>query len=105
MQTITTFPATIANGGTAESLPLLRISGTGTVNMTLNGVTFEYIFTDGIVYIDCATQEAYYGTTSKNRSLTIVGDDYPKLSVGTNTLMLNSGTVTQVIVTKRTRYL
>lgn len=104
-QTITTFPATIANAGTVLSLPLLKITGTGTVNLTLNGITFEYIFDTAYVYIDCDSQEAYYGTTSKNRSLTITGDDYMTLAIGNNSLVVNSGTVTQVLVTKRTRYL
>lgn len=108
-QTITSFPATISNGGTAESLPLLKITGSGTVNLTLNGITFQYIFPSGetYVYIDCDTMDAYYNATTalRNRSLTITGNVYMKLSVGNNTLALNSGTVSEVVVTKRTRYL
>lgn len=105
-QTITSFPGTIVNSGTAIAKPLLKIYGTGTIDMTLNGVNFSYVFdTNTYVHIDCDTMDAYYGSFSKNRSLTIVGDVFPTLSPGNNTLTLNSGTVTQVIVTKRSRFL
>lgn len=104
LQTITAFPATINNAGTAIAKPLLKITGSGVVNLTLNGVTFEYEFDTPYVYIDCESEEVYYGTASKTRNLKITGDEYMTLDVGDNILSINSGTVTEVVVTKRTRY-
>ncbi|HAO61546.1 MAG TPA: hypothetical protein DCQ90_06420 [Erysipelotrichaceae bacterium] len=103
-QTITTFPATIVNAGTAESNPLLKITGSGTVNLTLNGTTVEYTFDTPYVYFECIKgplRKAYHETTNKTRNKS---GGWPVLSPGNNTLTINSGTVTQVIVKKRTRY-
>lgn len=118
VQTIVSSPATIVNSGTAIAYPLLKIVGTGTVEFTLNGVAMEYVFPSGEtkVYIDCGSfdytnsimiQDAYYLTTTslRNRSLTITGNVFPKLSVGNNTLTIDSGSITSIEVTKRTRYL
>jgi len=103
--TVTTFPATINNPGTAESNPLLKITGSGTVNLTLNGVTFEYTFDTPYVYIDCIkgpTRRCYHESVTKTRKKS---GGWPTLAPGNNTLTVNSGTVTEVVVTKRTRYL
>ena len=104
-QTITVFPATITNTGTYESLPLLKLTGSGAVSITLNGTTFTYTFPSGetYVYIDCREQTAYYASTVDYRDGSMSGN-YPTLAIGSNTLA-KTGTLTQVVVTKRTCFL
>jgi phage-related protein len=112
-QTITTFPTTVNNPGTYLTQPLLHITGSGTVVLALNGVTMTYIFPAEETYfhLDCASFDTYYDTVAnlRNRSMTITGGTatlpFPTLATGNNTLSVTSGTVTEVIVTKRTRYL
>lgn len=118
VQTVVSSPTTVVNSGTAITYPLLKIVGTGTVELTLNGITFEYVFPSGEseVYIDCGSydytnsrviQDAYYLTMAslRNRALTITGNVFPSLSPGNNTMTFVSGSITSVEVTKRSRYL
>jgi len=104
-QTISTFPAVITNPGNTESEPLLKITGSGTVNLTLNGVTFAYVFDTPYVYIDCQSgpgRDVFHLDVKKTRNKS---GGYPFLSPGSNELVINNGTVSEVIVTKRSRYL
>lgn len=104
-QTITDFPAVIVNSGNADTWPLLKITGTGLVDITLNGFNFTYDFDTAYVYLECAqglTRNAYFGTDRKNRKKT---GSWPYLSPGNNTLTVNSGTVAEIVVTKRSRFL
>lgn len=106
----TSFPASITHAGTVSSDPLLKVTGSGTVVFVINGVSCTYVFDTTYVYIDCASKEAYYSTTLKNRNLTLpVGTNgerlFPTLSVGVNAITITSGTVTAIEVTERTRYI
>lgn len=108
--TKTSFPATYTNAGTVASLPSISITGSGTVVIVFNGVTMTYVFDTGYTTVDCLSKEAYYGTTLKNRNLTLAAGTngerlFPYLSVGSNTISIASGTVTQIDITPRTRYL
>lgn len=108
--TKTSFPATYTNAGTVTSLPSISITGSGTVVIVFNGVTMTYVFDTGYTTIDCLSKEAYYGTTLKNRNLTLAAGTngerlFPYLSVGSNTISITSGTVTQIDISPRTRYL
>jgi phage-related protein len=91
----------VTNDGTAVSLPLLKITGTGTVVVTINGRSFTYVFDSTYVYIDSQSMEAYYLTTLKNRKMS---GDFPYFDVGLNTITW-SGNITELVITKRTRYL
>lgn len=101
----TSFPATYVNAGALISKPLLKVSGTGTVVFVVNGTTLTYVFDTAYVYIDCDTMDAYYLTTLKNRNLSITGNVYPTLSVGSNTISITSGTITSIVITPRTRFI
>jgi len=110
VQTIVSTPATIVNSGTAIALPLLKVVGAGIVELTLNGIsmTYEYPSGESYFHLDCATMDTYYDvpTALRNRSITMSPiDTIPVLNVGNNTLTLDSGSITSVEVTKRTRYL
>ena len=99
-----TEPTVVANAGTYFSEPLLKITGSGVISVTVGDMTFGYNFGDETeVYIDGAIKEAYYPTVEelKNRKMT---GDFPRLEVGNN-IVTWTGTVTEIILTKRTRYL
>lgn len=102
--TITTFPTVISYAGSAVSYPLLKIAGSGLVTITLNGVPFTYNFDTPYIYLECmpgADRGAYYLGTLKNRRKT---GGYPYLTPGNNNLSV-SGTVTEIVLSKRTRFL
>lgn len=104
--TKTDFPATYVNTGTLISKPLLKVSGTGTVVFVVNGTTLTYVFDTAYVYIDCDRMSAFYSVLDdKCGNLTLSPDDYPTLSVGSNTISLTSGTITEIVITPRTRFI
>ena len=96
-------PGNLTNAGTVNSLPLLKITGTGTVVITIGGRSFTYVFDTPSVYIDSDSQEAYYlvPTTRKTNKMT---GAFPYLTPGVNAVSW-TGTVTQIIITPRSRYL
>ena len=95
-------PGNVTNQGTVNSLPLIKITGTGTVVITIGGRSFTYVFgAEPHVFIDSFIQEAYYLTTLKNANMT---GAFPYLTPGVNAISW-TGTVTQIIITPRSRYL
>lgn len=99
--TKTTFPATYTNGGTVDALPLLKVTGTGTVAVTIGANTMTVVLDTAYVHIDSLAKDVYYTTTKKNRNAT---GTFPTLAVGSNTISV-TGTVTEIVITPRTRYL
>lgn len=107
--TKSSFPATYTNSGTIASKPLLKVTGTGTAVFVVNGVSMTYVFDTAYVYIDCDSKEAYYGTVLKNRLLSLTAGTngerlFPSLSVGANAITVTSGTITEIVITPRTRF-
>lgn len=99
--TKTTFPASYTNAGTVVAKPLLKVTGTGTVSVTIGANTMSVILDTAYVYIDTDAMDVYHLTTLKNRNST---GTFPTLAVGSNTISV-TGTVTEIIITPRTRYL
>lgn len=107
--TKTSFPATYTNSGSVVSNPLLKVTGSGTVVFVVNGVSVTYVFDTAYVYLDCNLKEAYHLNVLKNRNLTLpVGSNgqrvFPSLSVGVNNITITSGTITEIVITPRTRF-
>ena len=97
-----TSPGNVTNAGTVNSLPLIKITGIGTVVITIGGRSFTYVFgAEPYVYIDSDIQDAYYSTTKKNANMT---GAFPYLTPGVNAVSW-TGTVTELVVTPRSRYL
>ena len=97
-----TAPTNVLNLGTYYSEPLLKITGSGVVNITVGDYSFTYNFGgDSEVYIDSEIKEAYLGSTLKNRQMT---GDFPLLNVGSNSVSW-TGDVTEIVITQRTRFL
>ena len=79
-----------------EGLPLLKVTGNGT--LTLNGTSIVIAGTDGAFYIDCDTQNAYAGTVNMNSKIT--ADDFPRVIGGENEILLGAG-IESVEITPR----
>ena len=83
MTVTVTEPSLLVNPTLFESKPLLRIYGTGTVNIndqyiTISAHSFPYID------IDCELMDAYYGSSNANSYVTFSTNDYITLRSGNN---------------------
>ena len=82
------------NTGNIYSFPMIKLTGTGTVDITVNNVRLTYTFNgEPYVEIDCESGKEKYNGLSRSRQLSI-GMDYPKLNPGVNIVTLHSGTCT-----------
>ena len=83
MTVTVTEPTLLVNPTLFESKPLLRIYGTGTVNInnqyiTISAHSFPYID------IDCELMDAFYGSSNANQYVTFSDNDYITLKSGNN---------------------
>lgn len=102
-QTITS-GGIVTNAGNIISKPIITIEGSGTVELSLEGIAqFTYEFPEGEnkVVIDCEKEDAYLGNVLKNRNMT---GEFPKLAVGSNTITY-TGTVTSLKVHPKSRWI
>lgn len=99
--TTLTAPGTYTNLGTYFSEPLLKLTGTGIVVLTIGTQSFEYNFDTPYVYVDSKLKDCYYSNTYKNRRMT---GDFPIFNIGSNAISW-TGNLTQLVITPRTRYL
>lgn len=95
---------TIQNTGTRFSRPVYKITGTGSINLIVNGETLtinnDLATVDGIFYVDCERMLVY---NSANQNLMPkTSGKLPFLAVGTNSITW-TGNVTSVKVTKNER--
>lgn len=104
-QTITSSGATVTNSGNVESKPSITITGSGTINFSLNGTQIFVIVmgTQTSITINAETLEAYSGEILMNRAVT---GDYAnlRLSPGANTFSW-TGTVTKIVIHNRSRWI
>lgn len=95
----------VFNRGNTVARPTITIYGSGTIDLSINGVQlFTLTMSDAeYITIDSAQMNAYYGETLMNRA--VVGD-YSNLmfKVGTNTVSW-TGTVTKIDVEKFARWI
>lgn len=92
---------TIFNPSTANAKPIIKIYGTGTINLTVNSTAITLTNVVDYVTIDGQLMDCYKGTILKNGDM--VGD-FPILTVGTNTINW-SGTVIKIEIQGNWRYL
>lgn len=96
---------TLTNPGTAASLPVIRVNGSGAGALTVNGNVVSFSDIDGSVTLDSAMQETYQDTgtelISKNSTKT---GDYPALLPGENTISFSDG-ITSLEITPNWRWL
>lgn len=95
---------TVSNVGNHTAKPIITIEGSGTVELSVNSsLVCRYTFPDGddTVVIDCEKQDAYYGSSLKNRNM--IGD-FPSLAKGSNVISW-SGTVKSISIERYSRWL
>lgn len=93
----------IENIGNYTSKPLITITGSGVVDLTVNGTAIlRYTFPEGrdTVILDSEKQDAYLGNVLKNRNM--IGE-FPIFEKGSNTISW-SGTVESVTVKRYSRW-
>lgn len=95
---------TVDNIGLEKSKPIIKLTGSGTVAIQLNGTTvFNYIFPENEteVIVDSIQEEAYLNGFYKNRNMT---GEFPILEVGENTISW-SGNLTKIEIEPKSRWL
>lgn len=94
----------VNNRGNYLSKPIMAITGTGTIELIVNGnKIFSYTFPDGetSVVIDSEKQDAYLGSILKNRNMT---GEFPIFKEGKNTIAWN-GAITSIKISSKSRWL
>ena len=94
----------IENIGNHTAKPIITITGSGTVELSLNDTLIcRYTFPDGenTVILDSEKQDAYLGSTLKNRNM--IGE-FPVFEKGNNVLSW-SGTVESIQIKHYSRWL
>ena len=97
-------PFEVFNEGLEDSKPLMILKGSGTVEISVNGVgVFSYTFPEGEneVYIDSETEDAYLGDVLKNRNM---NGEFPILIPKTNKIEW-SGDIESISILPRSRWL
>lgn len=99
--TKTTKPTTITNPGTAPSKPVIKVTGSGDVTLTINAKNVILTGISGYVTVDSELEECYKDLVGKNNNMT---GEWPELVVGSNAISW-TGTVTSVEITPNWRNL
>lgn len=94
-------PGTISNPGTAESEPIIKVYGTGNIDLTINTATMHLTNVADYVTIDSVLQDAYKDTVLKNSDML---GEFPVLAPGDNAISW-TGTVTKIEITPNWRWL
>ena len=98
----TTKPISLTNQTTTTALPVIKIYGTGTVVLSVNGTGITLTGLTSSIVLDSELQEAYTGlTTNMNSSM---NGNFPVLRIGNNTITW-TGTVTKVEIDPQWRWL
>ena len=94
----------VNNIGLEKSKPIIKLTGSGTVDLQLNGATvLNYTFPENEteVIIDSIQEEAYHDGIFKNRNM--VGE-FPILELGENIISW-SGSLTRIEIDPKSRWL
>lgn len=100
-----TTSVSIRNSGNIYSRPVITITGTGTINLSLNGNQLFVINMGSYnsITIDTNNMNAYNGSTLLNRNIIGSYDNF-KLNVGNNTISW-SGSITQIEIDNYSRWI
>ena len=100
--TFTTKNFSIYNNGTQEADTIIKIYGTGNIQISNNGETMQIDDVSDYVLLDSEKQECI-SNTGESKDWNTIGN-YIKLDVGNNTFEL-TGNITKVEITYRETYL
>lgn len=95
---------TVNNQGLEKSKPILKLYGSGTITISLNGLTAFTVTIDeddDYIVIDSLEEEAYNDTELKNRNMS---GEFPLLETGNNTISW-TGSLTKIEVIPNSRWL
>lgn len=95
---------TIYNNGNYKSKPIIKITGSGTIEFKQEGIAvFTYTFPadDTYVVIDSDKQDAYVGSILKNRNM---DGEFPTFKIGKNIISW-TGTISKIEVSNYSRWL
>lgn len=92
---------TISNPGSANSKPVIKLYGTGNIDLTINNTAINLTNIDGYVTIDSELMDCYKDTVLMNNDMS---GEFPELVPGYNTINWN-GTVTKIEITPNWRWL
>lgn len=100
---------TFSGKGHEPAQPVLRVTGSGDVNLLVNGVSVLIDGLSGTVILDCEAGVAYREVTGgiewAGNKVTLV-DGWPELNPGGGTNTINwSGSISQVVIQPQWRYL
>lgn len=106
-QTFTSSSFDVINAGNIESKPVIEITGSGDVTLSLNGTAILIIALGNStrrIIIDSEDMNAYWGNTYLNR---LVAGDYDDLTLkpGKNTLLLSGGSIDSIRIDKYSRWI
>lgn len=96
-----TIPETIYNGGSVNSKPVIKVYGTGSINLIINSNVINLTNVSGYVTINSDLMDCYKDTLLKNNDM---NGEFPQLIVGNNTINW-TGIVTKVEILPSWRYL
>jgi predicted phage tail component-like protein len=91
----------VTNPGNINSEPVILVTGSGAITLTINGTDIVLADVVDNVTIDSVLKDSYKGTVLKNSKMT---GEFPLLTPGSNSFSW-SGTVTSVEVTGNWRWL
>ena len=94
-------PGTILNIGTTKSKPIIKVYGTGAIDLSVNGNVIHLTNVVGYVTIDSDLMDCYKDTVLKNSDMS---GDFPELNTGANAISW-TGTVSYVDITLNGRFL
>lgn len=96
-----TSSGTVTNSGNIYSLPRIKVFGSGTRTLTINGKPIILNLQSEYLMIDSELKECFYGDVAANNLMT---GDFPEFRVGSNTVTLGTG-ITKIEIEPRWRYL
>lgn len=99
--TLLATPSTVTNTATKDSKPVIKVYGTGTIDLIVNGNLIHLTNVVSYVTIDSVMEDAYKDTDPKNNDM---AGGFPLLVVGSNTISW-TGAVTKVEITPNWRFL
>lgn len=100
--TITSKPSTVTGQGLVPSKPLITVTGSGNITLTVGGIDVEIASLSGSITIDCERYRAYNGDNLLTHKITLPDGAWPTLSP-TSTTVTWTGTVTSVVINPRWR--
>jgi len=101
MITLTTSPIAVNNSGLSNTKPVIKVYGTGSINITINSKVVRLTNVVGYITIDSDIMDAYKDTTNMNNNMS---GEFPELVPGSN-IIAWTGTVTKIEITPNWRNL